>query len=541
MRISTRIALGLGLLLALVMANAAYQLSVVQDLQRVSGELAGVRLEASRQALTLIQGADDVREFSAKALLLGDADYRAEWARAEARVERALGLLEAMEVGDAEGAERTALADAWAAWTGIMEDFRPGPGPAPADADPDAAAGSAAALEALDTGDPELLRLRVAAESLLTANEARVTVESAAAVRAGDRARTIAWVAAGVSLAGALLLGWLLWVAISDPLQRLTRGTRELARGRFEHRIDDRSRSEFGALARDFNLMAERLGELEELKQDFVSHVSHELKGPLAAIQETILVLLEELAGPLNERQRHLLQLSEVSATRLSRMIGNLLEMSRLEAGANHFDPAPVALAEVVESVLEESGPLADDRELVLAFEDHSSRAPGGGRLPGDADRLREVVANLVGNALKFSPEGGHIAVRIEGVDQAPPELPARYRELPGREPAPYLRLNVDDEGPGVPEGHREGIFEKFYQVRLDGRKTGQGVGLGLAISRRIVEGHGGAIWAESSPLGGARLSVLLPVRPTRWPELSALGEEAGDTSAPEGSTMVHA
>ncbi len=541
MRISTRIAVGLGLLMALFAATAAYQLSVVQKLQEISGQMAGTRLEASRVSLAVIQGVEDVREFSAKALLLGDTDYLAEWARAEGELKERLEALSLLKLGDAEEEARTRILDTWAAWTAETGPFRPEA--TPTGGAPGAPTGLAAALEALDTGDLELLRMRAAAETLLAANDARVTAESGAAYQAAARARMVAWVTSATSLLLAVGLGWFLWASVSGPLRRLTLGTRELARGRFDHRIDDRSRSEFGALARDFNQMAERLGELEELKQDFVSHVSHELKGPLAAVQETILVLLEELPGPLNDRQRHLLELSEGSAERLSRMIGNLLEMSRLEAGAALFDPAPVLLASVVRDVMDETEPLAADRDLRVEFEDHAAETPGGGLLVGDGERLREVVANLVGNALKFSPEGGRIALRLETVEAPPAEMPNRYRELPDRECGPFLRLVVEDEGSGVPPEHREGVFEKFYQVRIDGRKSGQGVGLGLAISRRIVEGHCGAIWCEASAAGGASFVTLLPVRPSRWPELAAAasGTTGTDLSEAERRTMIHA
>jgi two-component system, NtrC family, sensor histidine kinase GlrK len=451
-------------------------------------------------------------------------------------------LLGGLELGDAEEVERAQILDAWAAWTARTGPFRPEAAPLPG-APPRAPTGMAAALEALDAGDPALVRMRLAAEGLLAANDLRVTAESGAALRAGDRARSVARLTSIASLAVAIVLGWALWASIAGPLQRLTRGTRELARGRFDHRIDDRSRSEFGTLARDFNHMAERLGELEELKQDFVSHVSHELKGPLAAVQETILVLLEELPGSINERQRHLLELSEGSAKRLSRMIGNLLEMSRLEAGAALFDPTPLLLPAVVRDVVEENEPIAADREQVVEVEDGVSESPGSGLLVGDGDRLREVVANLVGNALKFSPEGGRIRIGLDALDTPPVELPPRYRELRDRESGPFLRMVVEDEGTGVTPEHREGVFEKFYQVRIDGRKTGQGVGLGLAISRRIVEGHGGAIWCEGAEGGGARFVTLLPVRPSRWPELAPVaGDEAqADLSDAEGRTMIHA
>ncbi len=515
MKISTRIGLGLGFLVVLLLAASAYQLSVIQKLEGISQELAGIRLEASRTALVLIQEVENVREFAAKTLLLGDEDYAAEWDRAETRLAQGLERLGGLALGDAEGDARLQVLQAWDAWSTAMADFRPleseGDAPTPA-----------MALAALDEAEPALVALLSAAEDLLAANDARVTAESALAVVGAERARTAAWMGAGAAILGALLVGSLLWAMIHGPLRRLTEGTRELARGRFEHRIPDGGRSELGALARDFNHMAEQLGELEELKRDFVSHVSHELKGPLAAIQETILVLLEEIPGPLNEKQRSLLDLSRGSSARLSRMISDLLETSRLEAGAAQYDPAPLPLGVVVAESVSEFGPLARERGMGL---DTSGIQTPGTRILGDGDRIREVVANLVGNAVKFGPSGSRVAIRSCFLDRAPSGLPSRYSELQGRESPPFALVEVVDQGPGVPVDHREGIFEKFYQVSIDGRKQGQGVGLGLAIARRIVEGHGGAIWVDdgegSGMQPGATFRVLLPVRPSRWSEVA--------------------
>ena len=547
MKISTRIAAGLGLLLALVVTTAAYQLSVIQKLEGVSRELSGIRLEASRAAVALLQEGEIIREFAAKALLLGDPDYAAEWIRAEERLDKGLERLVELRLVGAEAQDRVDIMEARSEWGEIMAPFLPDPGtPGPTPV-------SAEALDALDRADPALLALRSATERLLADNDARVTQEAALAAGAAARARWIAWVATGLSVAGAMLLGGILWVSISGPLRRLTEGTRELARGRFEHRIEDRSRSEFGTLARDFNLMAERLDELEELKRDFVSHVSHELKGPLAAVQETILVLLEEIPGPLTDRQRYLLELSQGSASRLSRMISDLLEISRLEADATLYNPTPVHLADIVRRHLAEVEPLVEERRLSVTLEDRTNGGTLGGRALADGDRLHDVVANLVGNAVKFSPTQGTIHICVEDRGDVPPGLPPRYRALDERESAPFLLFAVEDEGPGIPEEHREGIFEKFHQVSLNGRKQGQGVGLGLAISRRIVEAHGGAVWAEEGQDGGARLQVLLPVYPSRWPELAGsleagsrdesapLPVPAADPSRTDGSTTVHA
>ncbi len=535
MRISTRIALGLGLLIVLFVGTAGYQLTVVRGLQGLASELSEIRLEASRLSLGVLQESEITWDLAQKSLLLGDTDYAAEWRRSEARMQRELVALAVLPLGDAEEAARSRMLDAWAAWSEAMDPVRPVEGDPPPP--PGTTLRTGAALDALDVAELALIEFRAGGQELLAENEERVTAEAAHAVARAERARLVARVASGAAIFAGILVGWLFWASIVGPLARLTGGTREIARGRFEHRIPEDDRSELGALARDFNHMAEQLGELEELKRDFVSHVSHELKGPLAAIQETILVLLEELPGPINDRQRNLLELSKGSSARLSRMITDLLELSRLEAGAARYEPVPAPVRPLVQAVVDELAPLAGDRELVLELD-------GGEGLSAvvDGDRFQEVVANLVGNAIKFAPEGSRVRVALAALDRAPEPLPLRYRELRSREAPPFLELSVADEGPGIPEAHREGIFEKFYQVRIDGRKQGQGVGLGLAISRRIVEAHGGAIWADEAPGGtGTLFRVLLPVEPSRWPELEVAPEAVPDPGTPERGRMAHA
>jgi len=560
MRISTRIAVGLGLLIALVVATAAYQLSVVYKLEGITRDLAGTRLDASRTAIALSQEAENVQGFAQRAILTGDLDYGAEWRRSEEALVGRLVVLGSFRLGDAEDRARAEVLDAWAAWSDALAPWtgiRDAPGAADAAqgvptgeaAAPLPPTGPAAALQARQASEPHFLDFVSATNKLLAENDASATLEAALAADAAERATWVAWVASALTVLGAILLGTILWLSISGPLRRLADGTRTLARGQFEHRIEDRSRSEFGALARDFNLMAERLDELEELKRDFVSHVSHELKGPLAAIQETILVLLDELAGPLTDRQRHLLELSEGSSKRLSRMISDLLEISRLEAGAALYDPAPCVLPNVVRDLLTEVDPLVTESGLTVTFDDHSAAGRTGGRLVADEDRIREVVANLVGNAIKFAPPGSRITLTLEEIDRLPGSIPARYRSLADRERGPFLQLCVEDQGPGVPVEHQEGIFEKFYQVSIAGRKQGQGVGLGLAISRRIAEAHGGAIWVEEGAGGGSHFRLVVPVQPSRWQELEGSlppdypesRHRAEDPSVGAGSTSLHA
>lgn len=523
MKITTRLGLAFALLGGTMIAAVGYQLSIVQTVQQINQEISLTSLDAARISVRLLQGAEGVREFSAKYVATGDPGYRLQWEEWEASVEEDLIPLQRTELQGEASRERNAVLGAW-------RYYREAAGPLrsltdEAAPEPPAGGGSLSgallpiaaltpeSLAALDETTAALLEFREHTETLIELNEAAVLAMRAESLRAADRARTIAWIAAGLALLIALGTWLFLYLSISNPLRRLTRGTRELARGRFDHRLPVAGGSELSQLAQDFNEMAEQLDELEALKQDFVSHVSHELKGPLAAIQETILVFLEELPGPLTERQRHLLELSEGSSARLSTMIENLLEASRMEAGGREYDPVRHDLEPIVQSVITESEPVTEERALRVSL---SLRSPET-TLVCDGDRVREVAANLIGNAMKFSPRGGRIRVTIGRCETPPAGVPERWHESLARERGPFLLLSVEDDGPGVPEGHREAVFEKFHQVRRGQRIQGQGVGLGLAICRGVVEAHRGAIWVESAEHGGAIFRVLLPELPSRW------------------------
>lgn len=524
MKITTRIAVGLTLLTGLTVGVLGYQLRTVNHLQGINDELSRTNLEAARISIRLVQDLEGVREFASKSLVLGDPDYVEQWTAWEEAVTEDLDRLQALELGPSE---RQALRDVEAGWRRYLAEL------APLRTDPEARPSAEALPPVLDRIEGRLDALRMAVEDVIDSNQAEVAQQAAASTAAGDRARTVSWMAAG----GAAVLGFLicvvLFLSISGPLKRLTRGTREVAEGRFHHRLPARGNDELAELARDFNRMAARLDELEDMKRDFVSHVSHELKGPLAAIHETILILLEEIPGPLTEKQAQLLTLSRQSATRLSGMIANLLHISRIESGAMVLEPDWIDLEELTREVVGELAPLAGDREVDVEVR----VADGDEGLPqllGDEDRMREVVSNLLGNAVKFSPREERITVEISGNATLPESMPDRHRRLVAGESPPFIVFAVEDRGPGVPEEHREGIFEKFHQIKKGVRLQGQGVGLGLSICRNVVEGHGGAVWAEEGGEGGARFVVVIPRIPEEFRD-AVDGEEPLQEEEPAG------
>jgi two-component system sensor histidine kinase GlrK len=262
-------------------------------------------------------------------------------------------------------------------------------------------------------------------------------------------------------------------------------------------------------LAKDFNMMAQRLDELDELKKDFVSHVSHELKAPLASMQETTYLLLEEIPGPLTDKQRRLLALHLQGGKRLSSMISNLLDLSRMEAGVMDYEIKKQDLIALIRTVTAEHEVRA--REKGLRIDLALSAQPL--IVECDGDRIIQVLNNLLENALKFSPQDTAIGVQVRFALDIPWHLPERWQRtvMPAANGTGYALLAVSDSGPGVPDAHKEKIFQKFHQVRQGRKIAGQGVGLGLAICQTIVETHHGAIWVEDHAGGGSVFFVLLP------------------------------
>jgi PAS domain S-box-containing protein len=233
----------------------------------------------------------------------------------------------------------------------------------------------------------------------------------------------------------------------------------------------------------------ERLKELDTMKSDFVSSVSHELRTPLTAIKGSIDNMLDGLTGELNEKQIRYLGRIKSNTDRLARLINDLLDLSRIEAGRIELKPARLEVATLARDITETLRPIA--AEKMIEFEITPAKGPVTAW--ADRDKITQVIMNLIGNALKFTPSLGRITVAIECNGDG------------------WVQVSIADTGPGIPRSEAEKIFDKFYQVASADRHKARGTGLGLSISKSLVEMHGGKIWMESEVGRGSTFFFTLP------------------------------
>ncbi|MHB8790565.1 MAG: sensor histidine kinase [Desulfobulbaceae bacterium] len=304
---------------------------------------------------------------------------------------------------------------------------------------------------------------------------------------AGVKAQTMTVVITAVALLLGVFLSISITRSITVPLARMKNKTVDIAAGALEPDLDLPSLPEIGALAQAFNTMCDRLKEVDRMKSEFFSLMSHELRTPLTSIREGTSLLLEEKGGAVTEKQRKLLTIIAEESNRLIGLVNSLLDLSKLEAGMVPFHFTESDLRPLIDRTLHELIPLAESRNIKLATEI--------GAIPPvfmDSERIRQVLRNLVGNALKFTPRGGSVRVEVRRTDEG-------------------ATVAVTDTGPGIPKEHIHGIFEKFRQVSPADSRRLQGTGLGLAIVKHIVHAHGGRIWVESEVGRGSTFTFVLP------------------------------
>jgi signal transduction histidine kinase len=314
---------------------------------------------------------------------------------------------------------------------------------------------------------------------------------------------TSRWVVIGFaigSIALALVLGYAISWSLIGPVQRMDERFQRLAAGDFEGRIVIPNRDELGALAANLNRMSEELGRLYEQleaasrhKSEFLANMSHELRTPLNAIIGFSEVLLERMFGELEPKQEEYLHDILDSGRHLLSLINDILDLSKIEAGRMELDPTAFDLPATLEGCVT----LVRERALHHGIALELAADERVGQVVADERKIRQVVLNLLSNAVKFTPEGGRVTLGAVPGDGG-------------------VEISVSDTGVGIAPEDQEVIFEEFRQVGSDYARKREGTGLGLTLTRRFIELHGGRIWVKSAPGQGSTFTFTLPERP--WP-----------------------
>ncbi len=281
-----------------------------------------------------------------------------------------------------------------------------------------------------------------------------------------------------------------LWInkSITQPLSILEKKTKDIGQGHFKEDLTISSPPELAALAGSFNLMSNKLNELDKMKSDFFSSVTHELRTPLSTIKMGIVLLQEGIEGPLTEGQRGLLKVLEKETLLLVNQVNSLLDLSKMEAGMMRFQLERKNIGPLIDQTVEEMGPLVEAKKLNLEVV-VKEELPA---LNIDSERMLQALRNIIGNAVKFTPEKGRVRVSARAANHG-------------------VEVSVADTGPGIPAANLITIFEKFQQGAVGRAHPVKGTGLGLAIAKQIITLHGGKIWAESELGRGSTFIFVLP------------------------------
>jgi signal transduction histidine kinase len=475
MRLASKIFAASTLVILALVGVAGWSLLAVDHLVRAHRQITSQSLPALQLEVSLQEAVPRLLRLEARYLVLRDRAYGEVLAE---RLDRAAADLGRLETLLRSTAERKIYRDAVAALQSYQEQvskerilimrgeparaLRLSEGPA------------RAAAERLDHGLTQLTE----------ATSAEVA-RAQAVVRALE-ART--WNTVVVTLSVSLLaaVGAIGFVAfrLTRSVRRLSAATGRVADGSFREPLPVETRDEIGDLTRSFNRMAEQLREVEELKQYFFAQISHELRNPLTAIRASTQLLLERTRNILDATQRHWLELIDDSVDRQLSLVTRIVDFNRLRAGVFPLERQSIVFDKVVAGALDVLRPQAEKEGL---FVEQISTGTDFA-MTADPEALTQVIFNLVGNAMKFTPEGGFVYV---GVTDA----------------GAQIELTVRDTGPGIPSADVARIFEPYQQAH-SGRK---GAGLGLAIVKELVGAHGGSIRVDSEEGKGACFTVRLP------------------------------
>ena len=338
----------------------------------------------------------------------------------------------------------------------------------------------------LPPGHPHpAMELEDGLERLYQASATELWRRQAALETLASRTRTLGLSAMGAAALIALGLGAFGVFRVARPLHQLRTATHAVAAREFSEPLETAGPSEIRDLTGAFNSMAARLGEIDRLKDEFFTGVSHDLRTPLASIRWSADLLHSGALGPLTPKQMRLTETIQTSSRRLLALVGQIVELGRLRSGRLQLDLRPTDIHDAIEQALEEVRPLAERGGLRVEV-----AVPD--RLPlvsADAERVQQILVNLLANAVRFTPPGGKVQVSVSLEKD-------------------YVLVRVADTGVGIPADLVPKIFDPYEQAH-QGRG---GSGVGLTVVRSLVEAHGGRVWVESDEGRGSRFTFTLRV-----------------------------
>ncbi len=291
-----------------------------------------------------------------------------------------------------------------------------------------------------------------------------------------------------IALALSAIVALLLSRAISNPVRRLTLASRAVAQGHLDQQVPVRSKDEIGQLSQTFNEMTTRLQSAMQMQTDFVANVSHESRTPLTSIKGMLETLRDGAVDDPQIRDRFL-ETMEGETDRLIRLVNDLLLLSKADSNALNLHTESTDLSKLVREIIDQLSPEIETGNLDFKLE----ICPDLPSVPADPDRIRQVIVNLLDNAIKYSHDGGAITVTM----------------MPGQDGSVVTRIR--DEGIGIPADDLPRIGERFYRTDKARSRANGGTGLGLAIARTLVEAHGGKLTVESIEGNGTTVSFTLP------------------------------
>lgn len=291
-------------------------------------------------------------------------------------------------------------------------------------------------------------------------------------------------VAALIAVGISLILITLLVRHLARPLNAVAQAAERIAEGDLDQQVEVTSQDEIGQLAQSFNTMSARLKQSEELRRQMTVDIAHELRTPVSVIKGDMEALVDGIYPATQQTFESLLE----ETHRLSRLIDELRELTLLEAGELPLERRKTDLAELIPKLVRAFEPQAEANKIALQCRTQ-------GALPtivADGDRIAQVVRNLLSNAMRYTPEGGTVTVTLKRCGNA-------------------VVCTVEDTGPGLSEEDAKHVFQRFWRADHSRARYSGGSGLGLSISKRLVEAHGGTLWVDSVPKKGSTFGFRLP------------------------------